>query len=334
MVKELKVALIGCGLIGNKRAAALPENCSLTIVYDLNQARARELADKYQTQIAEDLEQVFATTIDIVLISVVHNKLAELTLAAVKNGKHVLVEKPAACHDAELEEIIALAEEKQLVVKVGYNHRFHPAILQAKDIVESGEIGELMYLRGRYGHGGRIGYEQEWRADKEISGGGELIDQGSHLIDLSRWFLGELQVEYAYLPTLFWPMQVEDNCFMALKNQDNKMAWLHASWTEWKNMFNLEIYCKTGKLIINGLGGSYGKETLTYHKMLPEMGPPKTEIFAYPSEDLSWQKETKEFIQAIEQGLSKQTDIKDAYQNLRIIKELYNYADSKKSAKN
>ena len=123
-----------------------------------------------------------------------------------------------------------------------------------------------------------------------ISGGGELIDQGAHLIDLSRWFLGELTLDYAAMPTYFWPIEVEDNCFLALRGQPGEMAWLHASWTEWKNTFSFEITGRDGKLTIDGLGGSYGNERLTFHKMLPQMGPPETTIWEYPSSDSSWAK--------------------------------------------
>jgi predicted dehydrogenase len=144
-----------------------------------------------------------------------------------------------------------------------------------------------MFIRARYGHGGRVGYENEWRAQPAISGGGELIDQGSHLIDLSRWFLGDLTVDYAAVPTLFWRMQADDNCFLALRSGSGQIAWLHASWTEWKNTFSFEIFGRDGKLVVDGLGGSYGQERLTYYRMLPQMGPPETTTFDFPEQDQS-----------------------------------------------
>jgi predicted dehydrogenase len=190
-------------------------------------------------------------------------------------------------------------------------------------MVEAGDIGPLMYVRGRYGHGGRPGYEKEWRVQPEISGGGELVDQGSHLIDLSRWYMGDLKLDYAALPKAYWNTPVEDNCFLSLKSPAGQIAWLHASWSEWKNTFSLEIYGKVGKLTIDGLGGSYGTERLTFHKMLPELGPPETTIWEYPFPDKSWQVEFNEFAAAMAEGRRPVGDIEDAYEMLRIVDQAY-----------
>ena len=158
-----------------------------------------------------------------------------------------------------------------------------------------------MFIRARYGHGGRIGYDKEWRADPAISGGGELIDQGVHLIDLARWFLGDFSEVSGFATTYFWQMPVDDNGFLLLKTPKKQVAFLHASCTEWKNLFSMEIYGKTGKLVIEGLGGSYGVERLHLYKMLPEMGPPETTVWEYPMADNSWQIEFSEFLTDIQQ---------------------------------
>jgi predicted dehydrogenase len=181
----------------------------------------------------------------------------------------------------------------------------------------------MMFVRGRYGHGGRPGMESEWRCKRELSGGGELIDQGSHLIDLSRWFLGDLALDYAYTPHLFWDIAVDDNCFLALKGSGGQMAWLHASWTEWKNVFNLEIYGRNGKLTINGLGGSYGVEQLIFHRMLPGMGPPETTMWEFPFPDTSWDRELANFADAIAQKGKALGDIHDALAVMGIVEKAY-----------
>ena len=320
----MKFGIIGCGLIGQKRAlAAVTRGESVAVVTDLDPARAQTLASRIKAQVVGDWRQVLSADIDAVIIAVTHDLLAEMSLAAVEAGKHVLVEKPAARNAAEIAPVVEAARRNNRTVKVGYNHRFHPSMMKAKEIVDSGEIGPLMYIRGRYGHGGRVGYEKEWRCQPEMSGGGELIDQGSHLIDLSRWFLGDLSVAYGAAPTYFWDMPADDNCFMALKTAGGQMAWLHATWTEWKNMFSFEISGRTGKLTIDGLGGSYGVERLTYHKMGPQMGPPETTIWEYPVPDTSWEKEIGEFIEAIGMGRKPVGNIEDAYAALKIIDEIY-----------
>ena len=142
-----------------------------------------------------------------------------------------------------------------------------------------------MFIRGRYGHGGRIGYDREWRADPTLSGGGELIDQGVHLIDLSRWFLGDFAHVDGAAHTYFWDMPVDDNAFLRLTTAAGQVALLHVSCTEWKNLFSLRDLRPHGKLQIDGLGGSYGIERLTHYRMLPEMGPPETTIWEYPQGD-------------------------------------------------
>jgi predicted dehydrogenase len=180
-----------------------------------------------------------------------------------------------------------------------------------------------MYVRGRYGHGGRSGMEHEWRCQQELSGGGELIDQGVHLIDLARWFLGELRLEYGAALTSYWPIAVDDNCFLALRGAGGEMAWLHASWSEWKNMFSFEIYGREGKLAVEGLGGSYGLERLTFHRMLPQMGPPETTSWEFPAPDRSWELEFQEFVRAIEENRAPMADISDGYAALRLVDEIY-----------
>ena len=157
-------------------------------------------------------------------------------------------------------------------MRVGYNHRFHPALAKAREMVNAGAVGPLMFIRARYGHGGRVGYDREWRADPELSGGGELIDQGVHLIDLAGWFLGEFTSVEGHAATYFWNMPVDDNAFLNLRNADGATAWLQVSCSEWKNLFSFEIYGRDGKLQVDGLGGSYGLESLTYYRMLPRNG--------------------------------------------------------------
>ena len=264
-------------MIGKKRALALGEH-SLLWAVDSDIKRAQAIADlKGQAKVSTDFNDVIKDPrIDMVIVSTTNDKLAAISLAAIKAGKHVLVEKPAGRNSKEIEDVIKLVEKNKVMVKVGFNLRYHPALMKAREIVDSGVMGQLMFIRGRYGHGGRIGYDKEWRADPAISGGGELIDQGVHMIDLCRWFLGDFVSVNGEIATYFWDMPVDDNAFLCLKTKKNQMAWIHVSCTEWKNMFSLEVYGKTGKIQIDGLGGSYGTEKLTYYQMLPEMGPPKT----------------------------------------------------------
>jgi predicted dehydrogenase len=208
-------------------------------------------------------------------------------------------------------------------VRVGFNHRYHRALRKAREIFESGVLGEMMFVRGRYGHGGRIGYDREWRAVPEKSGGGELIDQGMHLIDLARWFLGDFEKVRGTVHTYFWNMPVEDNGFLLLETARGQVAFLHAGWTEWKNLFSLEISGKNGKLEVTGLGGSYGTERLTFYQMAPEMGPPATTSWEYPMADDSWHAEFAAFLEDIRLGRDPSPGLADAQAALRIVERVY-----------
>lgn len=318
------VGIIGCGRIGQKRAGALGSGGRLVACADINVARAEALAREKVPTFADWHQLLALPEVDAVIIATLHDSLAEISLAAVNAGKHVLVEKPAARNPQELEPVMAAAAASGVKVRVGFNHRYHRAMRKAKALVDSNALGELMFLRARYGHGGRIGYDQEWRAQPELSGGGELIDQGPHLTDLSRWFLGEEFIEIqGFAHTYFWNMPVDDNGFMLLKTPGSRVAFLHASCTEWKNVFSMEIYGRTGKLDISGLGGSYGVERLTWYRMLPEMGPPETSAWEYPMADDSWAVELAEFYDDIRLNREPAAGLRDAYESLNIIQHIY-----------
>ena len=261
--------------------------------------------------------------VDTVIVATTHNALAEITLAAINAGKHVLVEKPAARRASELDQVLAAAREHDVRVRVGFNHRYHRAFRKAREIVESGALGGLLYVRGRYGHGGRPGYEKEWRAKPELSGGGEMIDQGMHLIDLARWFLGDFVDVQGFAHTYFWPMPVEDNGFLLLRTARRQVAFLHASCTEWKNTFSFEVFGQGGKLEVRGLGGSYGTERLTHYRMLPQMGPPETASWEYPMGDTSWAVEFAEFVEDVRLRREPAASLHDAQAALRIVERLY-----------
>ena len=293
------VAIVGCGLIGRKRAAAL-SGCRLVTCADTLTSRAADLANSNPGAIATTWQEaVQHPDVEIVIVATTNDALTPVAIAALDAGKHVLVEKPAARSVAEIDALVTAAARADRRVRVGFNHRYHPALLEARAIVDSGALGPLLFIRGRYGHGGRVGYEREWRANPALSGGGELVDQGVHLIDLAGWFLGEFTDVHGVAATYFWRMPVDDNAFMTLRTQSGQTAFLHVSCTEWKNLFSFEIYGRDGKIAIDGLGGSYGVERVAHYRMLPEMGPPDTTIREYPGADRSWLIEFNEFLDDI-----------------------------------
>ena len=325
--RPLTFAIIGCGLIGKKRAAALAQLTGVRLGYacDLDLVRASEVAKAHPgCRASKDFAEAIAdSTVDAVIVSTLNSSLAPIAIAAAKAGKHVLIEKPGALGARELKDLHAVATVQSVEVRIGYNHRFHPSLLKAREIVDSGALGSLMFIRGRYGHGGRKGYDREWRADPKLSGGGELIDQGVHLIDLALSYLGNFVTVEGHASTLFWDMKVDDNAFLSLRTNKGQTAWLQVSCSEWKNLFSFEIYGRDGKLAIDGLGGSYGTEKLTYYRMLPEMGPPETTSWEYPRSDQSWALETAAFCDDIRSGRTPSPGLKEGIRILEIVETIY-----------
>ena len=321
----MNYAIIGCGLIGKKRVTGMPAGSQLVVACDTNLPRAEELVKfaRGGRACADFKDAVADPKVEVVFIATINSALAPVALAAVKHGKHVLVEKPAAISVKELDELEAAAKKSGALVRVGYNHRYHPAALKAVELFRSGALGPMMFVRGRYGHGGRVGSAQEWRADVKISGGGELIDQGVHLIDLAGIFLGEFTTVEGHATTYFWKMPVDDNAFLSLRNAAGNTAWLHVSCSEWKNLFSLEIYGRDAKLQWEGLGGSYGLEKLTYYKMLPQMGPPETTTWEFPRGDESWKIEMAQFFADIKLKRTPVPGLKEARAALTVVEKIY-----------
>ena len=298
----LRVGIVGCGLIGRKRAAALRSEDVVVGVQDAVPEAAQALGGALGVPAVESLENLLGLAPDVVIVATTHDALAGVGEAAMRAGVDVLIEKPAGRTTGEVERLLAVAHETGRLGCVGFNHRFHPGVQRVLAEVAGGEHGDLMFVRARYGHGGRVGYDREWRADPLRSGGGELVDQGFHLLDLTRCLAGELPVASAFATTAYWDMPVDDNAVITLGDAGQAglpFANLHASCSEWKNLFDLEVYCRTAKFHLSGLQGSYGQQVLTIYRMRPEMGPPDAERIEYPTEDVSWTREWESVARAV-----------------------------------
>ncbi len=334
MKRDYRVGIVGAGLIGGKRADAIAATGAgkVVAVADVDRARRDDLARKCNADGAPAWKSlVLRKDIDLIVVAVPNAFAAAIVLAALKAGKHVLCEKPLGINPRESLAIVQLAKQRKRIVKVGFNHRFHAALVKAHSIFEHGGIGRLLLIRARYGHGGRQGMEKEWRFDRKISGGGELLDQGVHLIDLASWFAGDFDHVYGQTSTKFWKTDVDDNAFVLMRNK-TVTASLHVSTTNWKNIFSFEIFGDYGFLHVEGKGGSYGREVLTYGRRKPEFGVPDIEVFRFSGEDHSWEKEWRNFIRGVEgrerilgdawDGLRANTLIAAAYRSARMHREL------------
>lgn len=322
----LRVAIVGCGVIGSRRAdIASAAGDKVVMVVDIDGERARTVGERvgaaHTTRAAEALAR---RDIDTVVVATVNSSLAEVTSVALRSGKHVLCEKPFAVNAEQAHVVAELARHTRQVLKIGFNHRYHPGLARAHEIVARGTIGPVLAVRAAYGHGGRPGYEKEWRGDPALAGGGELLDQGIHLIDLSRWFLGDLTVVGGATATWVWPIQpLEDNAFALLRTANGHIASIHASWTQWRNLFRFEVLGEAGHLIVDGLGGSYGVETLTLGERRGVGEPPHETRWAFEGPDPSWRDEWTDFTSAIQDGTRPLGTIDDGVAAVEIVDALY-----------
>jgi predicted dehydrogenase len=243
-----------------------------------------------------------------------------------ENGKHVLCEKPLARTLQEAEAMVKAAEANSVRLKCGFNHRYHPAVQKARELLGQGRIGEPSFIRCRYGIGGRPGYEKEWRANPEMVGGGQLMDQGIHAVDLSRWFLGEFREVAAFIANYFWNTEpLEDNAFVLLRTEDGKIASIHSSLTQWKNLFSFEIFGSDGYIAVEGLGGSYGTERLLLGGR-EFLKPFAEEVIEFRGEDRSWYEEWKGFVACIEKDREPLGSGYDGLVAMRLVNAAYESA--------
>jgi len=328
----LRTAVVGCGLIGKRRAAEAAQHLDSTLVAaaDADRDAAAALAGEFGCRVAQRWQEVVAADdVDVVVVATPNGFLAEIAIAALRAGKHVLLEKPMGRNLTEARAIADAARASDKLVKVGFNHRYHPALQRAHELFAGGAIGELINVRVRYGHGGRPGYEKEWRGNPELAGGGELTDQGVHALDLIHWFAGMPNSVAAMTQTAVWPIApLEDNGFALLAFESGAVANLHTSWTQWKNLFSFEVFGERGMLGVEGLGGSYGTETLHVHGRNPAGGVPAMRVELFEGEDDSWRAEWREFLRAIREGAPYQGGPLDGLAVMTMLDALYRSASS------
>lgn len=326
----MKVSIIGAGLIGQRRAKfAASAGDKVVAVYDTDRITAASLAEPLNAITAESPEEAVEAA-DIVVVSTPNKFLLPTATAAMNAGRHVLIEKPMGRNLHEAWAFVNLQKaHPDLVLKIGFNHRYHPAIAEAHARLASGSIGDISFIRAVYGHGGRPGYEKEWRGSRELSGGGELTDQGVHLLDLICWFSSRPDWTFAQRRTCAWTLDgLEDNGFFVLGWNNETIAQVHTSWTQWKNRFALEIYGTNGAVEIHGLGGSYGPETLTIYRRKPEGGTPEVETKDFNGDDLSWALEWSDFRHAIDTQSSPMGNTADGLNVMKTLDAIYKSCES------
>jgi len=328
----MKVAIIGAGLQMRRRAQAIqesPDDQLVEVVGHGAESRAAvidQLGCDWSTDWRHAVER---KDVDAVVVCTPPHIHAEISIAALENGKHVLCEKPLCRTMDEANAMVKAADRIGRILKCGFNHRHHPAIWEAHARFKRGEIGRIISARCRYGICGRPSHEHEWRADPERAAGGQFMEQGTHGIDLFRWFMGDL-VEVSCMTAIgfFRGQPLDDNGMAVFRSADGGLATLHSSLTQWKNLFSLELMGADGYLLIEGLGGAYGNERLYVGKR--DFDAPFSDlVIEYRGGDTSWRAEWKEFKAAINEGRQPIGDGRDGLEAMRLALAAYHAEQTK-----
>lgn len=267
--------------------------------------------------------------VDAVVICTPNYLNQPLTIRALQAGKHVFCEKPPAVNASDVEEVQRVERAKGRKVMYGFNHRHHGSIRKAKELLDGGTYGRLLWMRGRYGKSVAPDFYQTWRAKRELAGGGILIDQGIHMLDLFLMMAGQFDEVQAFVSNLYWKLDVEDNVFAVLRNGDGVVASLHSTMTQWRHLFSFEMFLERGYMVINGLltaSRTYGEEVLVVVKnrtVAPAATWDTSEEHHFPADD-SWQVEMTHFIDAIQKdGCIEFGTTSDALNLMRLVDKIY-----------
>jgi predicted dehydrogenase len=327
VTKPLRIGIVGLGKMGKIRAETIEKNDNTVLVSATdpnppkNGYKGVKLYPDYQAVIRSDIDAVFVCT---------PNRFApDVVVAALDAGKHVFCEKPPGRNLADVERILAAERaHPDLKLKFGFNHRYHFGILEAKRIVESEQYGKILWIRGIYGKGESSAPAGEWRNDPEVAGGGILLDQGIHMLDLFRFFCGDFVEIKSMCTSAYWDVPMEDNAFALLRDGIGRVAMLHSTFNQWKHRFTLEIYMSDGYLVVDGMPSStrsYRDEWITHarkHTGFAIGNPPEVSTFC--NTDPSWDMELAEFVDCVRTGAPiRNGTSNDAYETMRMVFAIY-----------
>ena len=327
----MRVGIIGAGLQGSRLAPAVHDHprSEVAVISAAHAESAARLAGRIGCDSAVGWRPVVEREdVDAVVICTPPHLHAEIGIAAMRRGKHVLCEKPLTRTFDEAAEMLAAAREEDVILGCGFNHRFHPGLRQAHAWVDEGAIGHPVFLRCRYGICGRPGYHREWRSDPDVVGGGQMMEQGIHAVDLARWFLSDFVEVTAFAGSQYWPIApLEDNAFALYRTETGVVASIHSSLTQWKNLFSFELFGSDGYVQVEGLGGGYGNERAVLGRR-DFTAPFAEEAAEFRGPDVSWAEQWKEFVASVEENREPLASGQDGLEALRLVFAAYESARS------
>lgn len=333
-MNQLRVGIAGYGVVGKQRHRCI-EKISTAKIVSISDKNLSEAQLKENTFIyLDDYRKIYSQKLDALFICLTNDVAADAVIKGLENGLHIFCEKPPGRNLADVKRILDYKKNyPQLKLMYGFNHRYHYSVQEAMSIIRSGQLGKILNLRGVYGKSQLITFNQsDWRTKKSIAGGGVLLDQGIHMVDLMRLFAGEFIEVHSFISNKYWSHDVEDNAYAIMRTQDGIVGMLHSSATQWRHRFHLDINLEKGSLILSGIlsgSKSYGAETLTIVWANPhsDQGDPKEQTIRY-NEDPSWDREVDTFFEAILNDLPiENASINDAYKTMSLVDRIYRSDD-------
>ena len=327
-IKKFKVGIAGYGVVGKRRKHFIDQHLNLEVIAlcDKNLSGIDQIDSKiklhtnYLDLLKEDL--------DVVFVCMTNDIAPEVTIKSLESGRPVFCEKPPGRTVKDIVEVIKAEKQTKLKLKYGFNHRYHESVILAKKKIDSGEYGDIININGVYGKSRIVSFEGGWRSKREVAGGGILLDQGIHMLDLMRFFVGEFSEIKSFVSNSFWNHDVEDNAYALLKSKKGIVAILNSSATIWEHKFSLRINLTKGFIELTGLltsSKSYGEEKLTSFIYDPK----KISNIIDTSEikfleDNSWEYEINEFVDCITNDLNpKYGSSEDALETMKLVYRIY-----------
>lgn len=329
----LKVGIAGYGVVGKRRGDCVERHPNLKLVAVCDRVFQSDGVLPNGVAHFRTYQQLLKQDLDVLIVCMTNDIAAEVTISGLNLGLHVFCEKPPGRDMNDIASVI-VAEKKNPHCRLmyGFNHRYHDSVQDALKIVRSGRFGNIINMRGVYGKSKLITFNQaDWRAKREIAGGGVLLDQGIHMVDLMRLFAGEFVDVQSYVSNGHWGYNVEDNAYALMRTNQGVVAMLNSSATQWRHQFSLDINMQRGGVILRGIltgSKSYGNETMTLVTADPDRdnGDPKEELFEY-QDDPSWDREIADFTQSILKNQPVQSGTsQDAFQTMKTVYKIY-FAD-------
>jgi predicted dehydrogenase len=330
----LRVGIAGYGVVGKRRHDCIRKRQDMQVVAvcDRNLSGGEQLSDG--VRFYHSYQDILREELDVLFVCLTNEIAPDVTIAGLQRGLHVFCEKPPGQNVEDISRVILCERANpELKLMYGFNHRYHDSVVEALRIVRSGEMGKVISLRGVYGKSKLITFNQpDWRVRREIAGGGVLLDQGIHMVDLMRLFAGEFIDVHSFISNGHWGYDVEDNAYALMRTEDGIVAMLNSSATQWRHRFNLDITLDRGSVILGGIlsgSKSYGAETLAVVRADPDRdnGDPLEQITRY-NRDPSWDEEVDRFAQCILNGTPVESgSSEDALNTMKLVYRIY-YADA------